>query len=102
MCRSDQAREHSFPHRYAAETDSPPGVLAWVLLVAVVAVLIANSIADSGAVRVSVEPVQPRHGTPVGLAGGFQGTQRHGVVHAPSGYSPPGLWRAPNGGPVVR
>jgi hypothetical protein len=79
----------------------PPGVLAWALVAAVVVVLIANSIADSGAVHVSVAPVQQRHGTPVGLVGGFQGTQKGGIVHAPHGYSPPGIWTSQKG-PVVR
>jgi hypothetical protein len=78
-----------------------PGLLAWVLLVAILAVLIANSIADSGAVRVGVAPAQSRHGTPVSLAGGFVGTQKRGIVHAPSGYSPPGIWTSPHG-PLVR
>lgn len=78
-----------------------PGILAWVLLAAILAVVIASSVANSGADRVAAERAAARGGVPVGLVGGFQGTQRQGIVHAPPGYSPPGIWTSPKG-PVVR
>ncbi len=78
-----------------------PGVLAWVLLTAILAVVIASSIANSGADHVASERAAPGRGVPVGLVGGFEGTQRRGIVHAPPGYSPPGIWRSPKG-PVIR
>lgn len=78
-----------------------PAVLVCVLLAAVAAVVIASSIADSGADRVAVEPSALHGRTPVTLPSGVKGAQRHGVIHAPGSYSPPGIWRGP-AGPVLR
>jgi len=50
-----------------------PGVLAWVLLTAILAVVIASSIANSGADHVASERAAPGRGVPVGLVGGLRG-----------------------------
>jgi hypothetical protein len=62
-----------------------------------VAVVIASSIADSGADRVGMERSALQGRTPVALPSGVEGTQRRGVIHAPDSYSPPGIWRGAAG-----
>jgi hypothetical protein len=78
-----------------------PAVLACVLLVAILAVLVANSVASSGADRFRVEQAYSSRIAPINLPGGAQGNTKRGVIHAPYGYSPPGIWEGRNG-PVLR
>jgi hypothetical protein len=87
------------PQRRSRALD--PAVLACILLAAILAVLIANSVASSGADRLGIGHAAIRRVSPVNLPGGVQGNQKRGVIHAPYGYSPPGIWKGPNG-PVVQ
>jgi hypothetical protein len=78
-----------------------PAFLACVLLAAILVVLIANSVASSGADRFRAEQARSGRIAPVNLPGGAQGNLKRGIIHAPYGYSPPGIWEGRKG-PVLR
>jgi hypothetical protein len=70
----------------------------WVLI-AIAALLVVLLIAQSP--RSAADPVSAEvvgGGIPVTLR--VQGVERYGVIHAARGYSPPGIWVSPSGGPL--
>jgi hypothetical protein len=70
----------------------------WILMAvaAVLAVMLIGQIPRSAAD--SVPPEGVRGGIPVTLR--VQAVERHGVIHTPRGYAPPGIWVSRSGGPL--
>ena len=116
MCRQEMVREYSFPD---PRTEQPPDFLYRARPSDA-----ARAGFSSRGVGLGAAYCDPRRGDreldceqwsgPRGLGarrsrpgrarrpgGRIEGTQRRGIVHAPPGYSPPGIWRSPKG-PVIR
>jgi hypothetical protein len=101
-------------HRYAASVSGlrppwrvgrvgPATALVGSALAVLALTLLLLALAGAGVGRDSTSLMGPvaSTGTPLILPGGAVGIEKRGIVHAPSGYSPPGIWRAWSGpGPL--